>query len=256
MKKTVLLYILLALLFGFFVGLSVPFSYSLCTKGCPTPLLQVCEHGFWDWTLRVLQVIGPIAAVIVALFKEDWVAYWYTPSLHIETSMDDLGEQLVRDGENDVASTYTAMLRYSNIGKATANNMSIFVERVIYRQSSDSLTSEDLLGEPFALLLDKGNDSINLPRYGEKSVVWLSLQKVKTPSAPKGKPIVPSLYLFIGRSFQIPPKYSSGIFDVTFKVACDNLKPQLRTVRLQWDGMWRSRKQELFNGFAYKWLEN
>ena len=25
------------------------------------------------------------------------------------------------------------------------------------------------------------------------SVVWLSLQKVKTPSAPKGKPIVPSL---------------------------------------------------------------
>lgn len=88
------------------------------------------------------------------------------------------------------------------------------------------------------------------------SVVWLSLQKVKTPSAPKGKPIVPSLYLFIGRSFQIPPKYSSGIFDVTFKVACDNQKPQLRTVRLQWDGMWRSRKQELFNGFAYKWLEN
>lgn len=140
MKKTVLLYILLALLFGFFVGLSVPFSYSLCTKGCPTPLLQICEHGFWDWTLRVLQVIGPIAAVIVALFKEDWVAYWYTPSLHIETSMDDLGEQLVRDGENDVASTYTAMLRYSNMGKATANNMSIFVERVIYRQSSDSLT--------------------------------------------------------------------------------------------------------------------
>lgn len=46
MKKTVLLYILLALLFGFFVGLSVPFSYSLCTKGCPTPLLQICEHGF------------------------------------------------------------------------------------------------------------------------------------------------------------------------------------------------------------------
>lgn len=88
MKKTVLLYILLALLFGFFVGLSVPFSYSLCTKGCPTPLLQICEHGFWNWTLRVLQVIGPIAAVIVALFKEDWVAYWYTPSLHIETSMD------------------------------------------------------------------------------------------------------------------------------------------------------------------------
>lgn len=211
-------------------------AYHLAIAYAQKVVLLLCykfvNMAFWDWILRVLQVIGPIAAVIVALFKEDWVAYWYKPSLHIETSMDDLGEQLVRDGENDVASTYTAMLRCSNMGKATANNMSIFVERVIYRQSSDSLTSEDLLGEPFALLLDKGNDSINLPRYGEKSVVWLSLQKVKTPSAPKGKPIVPSLYLFIGRSFQIPPKYSSGIFDVTFKVACDNQKPQLRTVRL------------------------
>lgn len=186
MKKTVLLYILLALLFGFFVGLSVPFSYSLCTKGCPTPLLQICEHGFWDWTLRVLQVIGPIAAVIVALFKEDWVAYWYTPSLHIETSMDDLGEQLVRDGENDVASTYTAMLRYSNIGKATANNMSIFVERVIYRQSSDSLTSEDLLGEPFALLLDKGNDSINLLGMEKNLLCGYLCRKLKHHQLRKG----------------------------------------------------------------------
>lgn len=149
-------------------------------------MLQICEHGFWDWTLRVLQVIGPIAAVIVALFKEDWVAYWYTPSLHIETSMDDLGEQLVRDGENDVASTYTAMLRYSNIGKATANNMSIFVERVIYRQSSDSLTSEDLLGEPFALLLDKGNDSINLPRYGENLLCGYLCRKLKHHQLRKG----------------------------------------------------------------------
>ena len=254
MKKSVLSFALLALLLGIFVGLCFP--YSLYYSGCPTPLLPVCSHCFWDWFLRVLQVIGPMAAVIVALFKEDWRTRWYKPSLDIDTSMDDLREQLIHDGENDVASTYTAVLRFSNMGKATANNMSIFVERVVYRQSGDSLTSEDLLDEPFALLLDKGNDVINLPKYGEKSAVWLSLQKIKTPSSPKGKFVVPSLNLFIGRSFLILQKYCSGIIDVTFKVVCDNQKPQLRTVRLQWDGTWRSRKQEFSNVFTYKWLEN
>lgn len=254
MKKTILLFALLALLIGIFVGLCIP--YCLFSSNCPTPILQVCGHCFWDWFLRILQVIGPIAAVIVALFKEDWMACWYKPNLHIETSMDDLTEQLIHDGENDVAGTYTAMLRFSNMGKAIADNMSILVERVVYRQSGDSLTSEDLLDEPFALLLDKGNDVVNLPKYGEKSAVWLSLQKVKSPSSPKGKPVVPSLNLFIGRSFLIPPVYYSGIIDITFKVICDNQKPQVKTIRLQWDGTWRSRKQELSNVFTYKWLEN
>lgn len=254
MNKIVLAFALLALLLGIFIGLCVP--YCLYPGICPTPLLPVCSHGFWNWFLRVLQAIGPLAAVIVALFKEDWMARWYRPNLNIETSMDDLREQLIHDGENDVAGTYTAMLRFSNMGKATANNMSIFVERIVYRQSCDSLTSEDLLEEPFALLLDKGNDAINLPKYGEKSVVWLSLQKIKTPSSPKGKPVVPSLNLFIGRSCLIRPENCSGIIDITFKVICDNLKPQVKTIRLQWDGTWRSRKQELSNVFTYQWIEN
>ena len=253
MKKTILL-CMLVLLFGVIIGLCIPCC--LFSSKCPMPMLQVCEHGFWDCFLRVLQVIGSIAAVIVALFKEDWIACWYTPNLQLETSMDDLKEQLIHDGENEVAGTYTAMLRFSNVGKATANNMSVFVERVVYRQSSDSLTSEELLEEPFALLLDKGNDVINLPKYGEKSAVWLSLQKIKTPSSSKGKPVVSSLNLFIGRSCLIQPRYCAGILDVTFKVVCDDQKPQLKTVRLQWDGTWRSRKQELSNVFTYKWLEN
>ena len=250
MKKKILAFALPALLLGIFIGLCVP--YCLYPDTCPTPLLPVCSHGFWDWFLRVLQVIGPIAAVIVALFKEDWMASWYQPSLDIDTSMDDLSEVLVSESGNDVASKYSAKLRFANMGKVAANNMSIFVERVVYRKTGNSLTSEDILKEPFPLLLDRGNDTINLAKYCEKSAEWLSLMKTQTrvPSNSKLSP----LNMFIGMSFQVAPSYHSGILDVTFKIVCDNLRPQFKTVRVQWDGTWRSRKQELSNVFTYQWI--
>ena len=252
MKKKILAFVIPALLSGIFIGLCVP--YCLYPGICQTPLLPVCSHGFWDWFLRVLQVIGPIAAVIVALFKEDWMAFWYKPSLDVDTSMDDLSEVLVSEGGNDVASTYSAKLRFANMGKAAANNMSIFVERVVYRKTGNSLTCEDILKEPFPLLLDRGNDSINLAKYGEKSAEWLSLMKVQTSVSSTENSQLSRLNMFIGMSFRVAPCFHSGILDVTFKIVCDNLRPQFKTVRIQWDGTWRSRKQELSNVFTYQWI--
>lgn len=252
MKKKILAFVIPALLLGIFIGLCVP--YRLYSDYCPTPLLPICSHGFWDWFLRVLQVIGPIAAVIVALFKEDWMAFWYKPSLDVDTSMDDLSEVLVTEGGNDVATTYSAKLRFANMGKSAANNMSIFVDRIVYRKTANSLTSEDILKEPFPLLLDRGNDSINLAKYGEKSAEWLSLMKAQASVSSKGDSKLSRLNMFIGMSFQVAPSFHSGILDVTFKIVCDNLRPQFKTVRIQWDGTWRSRKQELSNVFTYQWI--
>lgn len=112
MKRVIFLFILLSLLLGVFIGLCIP--YCLVSSICPEPLLQVCGHGFWDWFLRVLQVVGSLAAVIVALFKEDWLAYWYTPSLKLEISYDDLTEKLVHDDNLDIADTYRVKLKLTN----------------------------------------------------------------------------------------------------------------------------------------------
>lgn len=104
MKRVIFQFILPSLLLGAFIGLCVP--YCLFSNICPEPLLQVSQHNFWDWFLSVLQVIGSLAAVIVALFKEDWLAYWYTPSLKLETSYDDLTENLVNVGNSDIVDSY------------------------------------------------------------------------------------------------------------------------------------------------------
>lgn len=253
MKKIIFGGILPSLLLGVCIGLCVP--YSLVSSICPEPLLQVCGHGFWDWFLRILQVVGSLAAVIVALFKEDWLAYWYTPSLKLETSYDDLIENLVHDGNSDIADTYRVKLRLTNEGKSTANNLRVYVDRIIFRDSSKSLTSEDILKEPFPLLLDKGNDTVCLPKYGELSTEWLSLMMVTPKSPVDDSVLLPSVVMFIGRSFWVNEEYYSGLLDITFRMVCDGLKPQTKTLRVQWNGKWRSRKSELLSGLGYEWIE-
>lgn len=253
MKRVIFLFVLPALFLGVFIGLSVP--YCIFSSICPEPLLQVCGHGFWDWFLRILQVVGSLAAVIVALFKEDWLAYWYTLSLKLETSYDDLIENLVHDGNSDIADTYRVKLRLTNEGKSTANNLRVYVDRIIFRDSSKSLTSEDILKEPFPLLLDKGNDTVCLPKYGELSTEWLSLMMV-TPKSPVDDSVLPpSVVMFIGRSFWVNEEYYSGLLDITFRMVCDGLKPQTKILRVQWNGKWRSRKSELLSGLGYEWIE-
>lgn len=253
MKRVIFLFVLPSLFLGVFIGLSVP--YCIFSSICPEPLLQVCSHGFWDWFLRILQVVGSLAAVIVALFKEDWLAYWYTPSLKLETSYDDLIENLVHDGNSDIADTYRVKLRLTNEGKSTANNLRVYVDRIIFRESSKSLTSEDILKEPFPLLLDKGNDTVCLPKYGELSTEWLSLMMV-TPKSPVDDSVLPpSVVMFIGRSFWVNEEYYSGLLDITFRMVCDGLKPQTKTLRVQWNGKWHSRKSELLSGLGYEWIE-
>lgn len=253
MKKTFFAFTLPALLLGLFIGLCVP--YCLYPGICPPPLLPVCSHCFWDWFLRVLQVIGPIAAVIVALFKEDWMARWYKPILIMDTSFDDLTESFVHEGNSDKVDTYRAKLRVSNEGKAAANNLRIYVDSIVYRESSKSLISEELLPEPFLLLLDKGNDTICLPKYGEVATEWLSMMQVTPKSPIDGQEYPASLAMFIGRSFLVDKEYHSGFLNITFKMVCDGMRPIVKTLRVQWNGKWRARKVDLVEALGYEWIE-
>lgn len=184
------------------------------------------------------------------------MAYRYTPSLKLETSYDDLTENLVHDGNSDIVDSYRVKLRLANEGKSPANNLRVYVDKIVFRESSKSLTSEDILKEPFAIMLDKGNDTVCLPKYGELSTEWLSMMKV-TPKAPTdGTELPPQLSMFIGRSFGVDAEHQSGLLDITFKMVCDGIKPQIKTLRVQWNGKWRPRKSDLVSVLGYEWIEN
>lgn len=57
-------------------------------------------------------------------------------------------------------------------------------------------------------------------------------------------------------NFEVDAEHQSGFLDITFKMVCDGIKPQTKTLRVQWTGKWRSRKRELLSALGYEWIEN
>ena len=104
MKMKNVIILLVGIAIGTLIGLCLPWTF--LSDVCPHPLLDVCEHGFWNWTLRVLEVIGTLLAVAVALFKEDWVAYRFKPSLHLDKEHCHIQAK----GANDHTDKYDAVL--------------------------------------------------------------------------------------------------------------------------------------------------
>ena len=164
-------------------------------------------------------------------------------------------ENLVHDGNSDIVDSYRVKLRLANEGKSPANNLRVYVDKIVFRESSKSLTSEDILKEPFAIFLDKGNDTACLPKYGELSTEWLSMMMVTPKSPVDGSELPPQLSMFIGRSFEVDAEHQSGLLDITFKIVCDGMKPQTKTLRVEWNGKWRSRKSDLVSVLGYEWID-
>lgn len=246
MKKYILL--LLGIVLGVLIGLSIP--YCLVTDESLTPLLPCCRHGFWDWTLRVLQVIGTLLAVAVALFKEDWVAYRFKPNLKLDQENCVLYDKVIAGKTN----RYDAKIWLSNVGRGKANNLKVIIERIEYRHSRDRQNAQTVLREPFALLFDNGSEQFCLPTDDEVCIDWLSILQTPAPKSMFGSvPPVPPLMLTIGRT-SIQPGNHNGVLDVTFVVKCDELKPQKYVARIEWDGTWSDNKEAMQEVFSYVWL--
>lgn len=39
-------------------------------------------------------------------------------------------------------------------------------------------------------------------------------------------------------------------------MVCDGMKPQTKTLRVEWTGKWRSGKSELLSVLGYEWTDN
>lgn len=108
----------------------------------------------------------------------------------------------------------------------------------------------------FQVFVHKGNDTVCLPKYGELSTEWLSMMMVTPKSPVDGSELPPQLSMFIGRSFEVDAEHQSGLLDITFKIVCDGMKLQTKTLRVEWNGKWRSRKSDLVSVLGYEWIEN
>lgn len=246
MKNVVILLVGIAI--GVIIGLCFPWTF--LSGVCPQPLLKVCEHGFWDWTLRVLEVLATLSAVLVALFKEDWVAYRFKPSLQIDKEHCDIHAK----GANDRTDRYDAPLVLSNVGRAKANNLKVSVVRIEYRVSAERVNVQTVCAEPYELCIKGCGEQVCIPTDDEIRIDWLSILQAPAPNALQGAvPPSPPLSLMIGQK-NICSDYYDGVIEVTICIKCDELKPQKHVLRIEWNGTWKKTKADMQEVFSYKWL--
>lgn len=248
MKINKIIFLLGGIGLGIIGGLCIPWCFF--SDNCPQPLLAVCKHGFWDWMLRILQVVGTLLAVIVALFKEDWVAYRFKPCLLLDKEHCDLEDNVVMGHTN----SYKAKILLSNVGRAKANNLKVIIDRIEYRVSVGRENVQTISAAPYELSINGGKEQVCIPTDDEIRVEWLSILQAPMPKPIQGAiPPVPPLNLMIGKR-SIQSAHHNGVLEVTIKIKCDELKPQKHVIRIEWDGSWKSTKDKMNEVFSYKWL--
>lgn len=244
MNKFVL--IVVSSVIGIFIGLCIP--YALFSE-CQMSLLGICKHVFWDWALRVLQVIGTLGAVIVALYKEPLQRRLVRPKLCLD--LESMQEQLVKEGDNDIANAYNGKIKVSNVGSNRANNIVVSIEQIIYRRFAATQTPQILQDLSVPIRPINGKDIACLPTDDDVTFTWFSVLKAQSQELDGVVQSIPMKFI-IG-SKEIAGSCFSGLIDVTFKLKCDELKPQLKTLTIEWNGEWKGRQVDMVKVFKYKW---
>lgn len=222
----------IALFMGVIIGMFLPIS--VCHK-CNTPIFAVCNHCFWDWFLRVLQVFGTLSAVFVALFKEWIYQKLYHPTITFKNGK--LSETY--DNANNV-NQYFSTLQITNNGSANAVNCELFISNLEFSSNNNDLRNT-IISTDTALRWEDNEKRVDISQDCTKAYEWFRLVK-GIPS--NGETAAIPNKLIIGNK-EIPSNMSNGRFDVTFKVACQGCAPQKVKLQLSWNGQWQEHMNQM-----------
>lgn len=239
MKK--ILSIIIAVFVGVFIGLLLP--WKLCNK-CNVSLYDVNFHCFLDWCLRVLEVLGTLAAVVVALFKEWFLKRIYHPSFSIRPSSDSVQE--IFDEKNEVSMYYSNLL-ITNMGSDGATNCELYMSRLDFSSQDGSITNT-LVDVDSMLIWSNSEKRVDIPQSFSQAVEWFKVIR-SVPKSVDVNAIPPQL--IIG-SKQIPSDMCSGSFVVVFKLVCQGSMPQEIKLKLSWNGKWHDHKSQMETGLQYQ----
>lgn len=222
----------IGLILGLFIGLIVPISLF---HECEIPVWDVCNHCFWDWFLRVLEVIGTLSAVFVALFKEWFFHKLYHPIIKFSNS--NLSETY--DNANNV-NQYSSTLQITNNGSANAVNCELFISSLEFSTNNNELHNT-IISTDTALRWEDNEKRVDISQNCTKTYEWFRLVR-GIPSNGDSEAIPNKL--FIGNK-EIPSNMNNGRFDVTFKVVCQGCTPKEVKLQLSWNGQWQEHMNQM-----------
>lgn len=235
MRKFLL--ILLYIVIGIIIGISLPFRLFSTNNG-EIPLFSQWRT-MADWLLRILETLGAVSAVIVALFKEELIWFWKHPILVADINSDFKSDD--KSVEQNIESIrYYKTINVNNIGKTTANDCQVIVDSISYK-SSAKLIDKELLNVPQNIRwLSSGTIKEDLSKKCSRSFeLFQILPSVEKDSARHAQAI--PISLMIG-GIAISPEHNGGEYLVTIRIEAEKVDPIILKSKIEWTGAWHNQK--------------
>ncbi len=255
MKKTFkFLYLILALIFGYFFGHLFPIE--ILKPEFPDDQF-LTKSEYYRFTVSVISAVITFSAVLVAMFKDDLREYWKRPILKIiaaeQATIEELNTKSESSSSTDnlVATKYISRIEIKNEGNLPSINTEIFIESLNFKPKDTNISqSIECDGKP---IIWNGSESTSmiLPVGAKKliNIVMVSApEKVSTPDS--GATTKPSSIIIGG--IKNKKEQTKGTWTAKFGVYAQNHKPIYFEVEMIWNGVWTSRLTEYANHYQFK----
>ncbi|MBR0041782.1 MAG: hypothetical protein IJP36_02175 [Bacteroides sp.] len=197
----------------------------------------------------LVQAIGTVCAVIIALFNDSIKAFFKKPKLDINLGSDNVLEELniINSPEDErKAIKYYNVVDISNNGNANADDCEVYLEKI----SFTGLGS----GSPVTIMRNdfqinwNGNEEKKvtyIPIHGKKSFQLFEMLPPEEQGTPGGAAQQLPASLKIGY-YMVPSEYRGGKWEATFGMYSPTLSSPIKIeVLIEWDGSWEKRQMEM-----------
>jgi len=201
--------------------------------------------------IMVVSSILTVVAMGVALFKEDIRGCFVKPLITI--SENNKLEETTRKTANGVieAVEYFYKIRVSNIGNLAANKIEVYLESLLCKRD-DINEASDIETDGIPLKWSSSDlTQIMIPVHSTKSIVLFKLlpqEMESTPDQKQAKNIGKTRLIIGEKIYPIDPV--KCIWNLSYSIYSDNLKPTRIKITLEWNGSWHPRLTEMSKVFS------
>ncbi len=246
MKLKLFIAFFIVLIVGYLMGIWLPISMLQFEVVSSQPdTIDVL-----NLSIRLFAAVSTVAAVIVALFKEDLRKIWVHSKIQVQLPDENFSENLYSDKIEDnsqnplKAESYICLLEVLNNGNISATGVEIYIESLTF-EGPNYPTSQTI--------------SVN-----DKSLSWSGITESKIPIPPEGKKKVKILEILApeeqsdpeGTITNVPPKlrisdtiidenFDNGEWEAKYAIYSTNSKPIRFTLLIKWNGKWENRASEM-----------
>lgn len=205
---------------------------------------KISSGEYFYYCITVIQAIGTIGAVLVALFSDAIKSYLRKPALEFRLHKENVSEVLDENKTNIKAKAYHGAIDIFNNGNSNAEDCELHVESIIFKGHGMTCGTELLSGD-YPLSWNEDDKKTYIPVRGKKSFSILTILPPISQSTPGGQAQTLPASMSIG-TFETPAEFNGGEWTVSISLYSPCLgKPHKLSLIIVWDGSWENRETEM-----------